>query len=145
VSAFDPLRTLACWAKNPQRRAMATMRHASTLLLAAGTLLASCVTDEGPGSVSNLLAQRQAVDGQVVTVRGILSARHGLLNLYSRDRQQCVGLLVTDADRLRYAGLDGRPVQATGRMMAEGCGRNGICDERLCGPAVLRDIQVQPH
>jgi hypothetical protein len=124
---------------------MATMRHASAWLLAAATLLASCVAGEGPGSVPNLLAQRQAVDGHVVTVRGILGTRHGLFNLYSRDRQHCVGLLVTDAQRLRYVGFDGRPVEATGRMMAEGCGRNGICDEHLCGPAVLRDVQVQPQ
>jgi hypothetical protein len=65
-----------------------------------------------------------------------------LVNLYSSDRQQCIGLLVTTAQQPRYRQRSGQSVSLSGRLQAQGCGRDGICDEHLCGPAILRDVEL---
>jgi hypothetical protein len=78
-----------------------------------------------------------------VTVHGRLQVQeHGLVNLYTANRQLCVGLLVTNRDRPHYRARQGRIVTVSGRLQAEGCGREGICDEHLCGPAILHDMEL---
>ena len=89
-----------------------------------------------------LLANRHALDGSHVEVQGILEVDHGYVNLMARNRQECVGLVTYVEDRARYVALNDHRVAASGIMDAEGCGRNGMCSEHFCGPAILRQVTV---
>lgn len=99
----------------------------------------ACASD----ALSMLLRDRHAHDGEIVRATGTLRNVNGLFNLYTSHRQECLGLLFTDADRERYRTWDGRRVTVSGLMQAEGCGREGVCDGRLCGPAILRRVVVE--
>jgi hypothetical protein len=105
--------------------------------------VASCTT-ASEYTVRTLIQERSAKDGTYVTVRGVLGLRHGLVNLFSHDREECIGLLTYVDEGARYSRLDGRTVVASGTLQSEGCGREGFCDEHLCGPAILRNVSVTP-
>jgi hypothetical protein len=108
-------------------------------------LLACCAAPGGHLSVHQLLSQSSALDNEEVKLKGRLEVEeHGLINIYSRDGKQCVGLLLSRDQMARYAGFARRQVLVTGRLEKEGCGRDGFCDEHLCGPAVLKDATVEP-
>jgi hypothetical protein len=112
-------------------------------LFAALVGLASCAASS-IDPVSALLAERQERDGQRVNVEGVIGIdQHGLANLYSRDRGECVGLLITDQQRRHLASLEGRIAVVSGVIRAEGCGRDSFCDEHLCGPAILTDMTAE--
>jgi len=108
----------------------------------AASLLVGCTATRPGLSVPALVAAAAAQDGTRVTVHGRLHLTHGLINLYSRNRRLCVGLLVPINQVERFRRLAGREVTVSGRVQAEGCGREGICDEHLCGPAILRDVEL---
>lgn len=112
----------------------------STVSIAIISLL--CASSVQNNTVQTLSADPYAIDGNEVRVTGIVVMQHGLANLYSEDRQECVGLLITDGQRPMFAAQDNQTVDVIGTMWAEGCGREGICDEHLCGPAVLRDVSI---
>ena len=100
-----------------------------------------------PRAAADLRLPRSCGDRSVrrraVTVHGRVRVQeHGLVNLYAADRQQCIGLLVTDRDRPNYRERKGRIVSVIGRLHAQGCGREGLCDDHLCGPAILRDVEL---
>lgn len=106
-----------------------------------GVAAVSCMASSD--SVRRLLAQRESLDGQRVQVRGVLGVDRGIVNLFSADRNNCLGLLTYTRDLDRYIALDGQRVIASGTLDAEGCGRRGVCVERMCGPAILRDVTIQ--
>lgn len=95
-------------------------------------------------AVINMVNHRNSFNNMQVSVEGILETRNGFFNIFSRDRQLCIGLLVYNRDIPRYSALVRRRVVATGRLQAEGCGREGVCTEYLCGPAILRDVSIEP-
>ena len=118
--------------------------RADNLLLAATLLtLSACASAMKGQSVPVLLANAAAQDGTRVTVHGRLIADHGFINLYSPDRRQCLGLLVFEESKRLYLHRDHRVVTVEGRLQAEGCGREGMCVEQLCGPAILRDVELR--
>lgn len=113
------------------------MRSAATAIVLLGALT-SCAPTEA--STVRQLVESGALTGQALTVSGVLKIDHGYYNLHSPDHARCVGLLLTNDQRARYGSLEGARVTVAGRFDAEGCGRNGLCVEDLCGPAVLTDI-----
>lgn len=115
--------------------------HSRTALCGAFLAIASCAAGSA-FSVHRLLSERQAHQAMRVSVVGVLGLRHGLVNLFSRNGRECIGLLTHVEDRGSYSALNGQTVLVSGILEAEGCGRNGICDEHLCGPAILRDVTV---
>ena len=115
--------------------------HTRMALCGAFLALAACATGSA-FSVHRLLSERQAHQATRVSVVGVLGLRHGLVNLFSRNGRECIGLLTHVEDRDSYAALNGQMVSVSGTLEAEGCGRDGICDEHLCGPAILRDVTV---
>jgi hypothetical protein len=106
-------------------------------------MLCACAATGIGQSVPALLANAAPQDGTRVTVQGRLVADHGFINLYSSDRQQCIGLLVFEEDKRLYLRRDHRVVTVEGRLQAQGCGRIGFCVEQLCGPAILRDVELR--
>lgn len=83
------------------------------------------------------------LDGQELEVQGVVGSWHRGVNLYSPDRDACIGLLATEAEVLRFRALEGKRATVHGTLEAEGCGRDDICDEHLCGPAVLSSVQLK--
>lgn len=111
--------------------------------LAAIFVTCSCATAEGGDPVGRLVAERQSLNGQQVQAEGTFSARHGVANVYSRDRRQCIGLLTHTVPAWDLAAFEGRTVRVAGRLMAAGCPKGGTCNEHLCGPAVLYNVRVE--
>ena len=89
-----------------------------------------------------LIRDRSIKDGTHVQVVGRIGVSHGLISLFSIDRKECIGLLVTEAQRKQLIQLDGNLARVSGILEAEGCGREGICVEHLCGPTVLTNVTV---
>jgi hypothetical protein len=105
-------------------------------------LAVSCAASKSDVSVKTALKSAATYDGLRVTVRGHLSSRHSFLNLFSQNGQQCLGLIPADDEIASLRAEEGRNVSISGVLRAEGCGREGICDEHICGPAVLTDVIV---
>lgn len=105
-------------------------------------LMSACVTSSDP--VSDLVRNRASRDGQRVQVTGLFLVSHRYANLYAQNRRLCIGLVLRAPSDGRRQALHGRRVRVSGTVQAEGCGRNGFCDERLCGPAILQDVTVEP-
>lgn len=92
-----------------------------------------------------LVSERQSLNGQEVQAKGTFSARHGVANVYSRNRRQCIGLLTHTVPAVDWAAFEGRTVRVAGRLMAAGCPKGGTCNQHLCGPAVLYNVRVERH
>jgi hypothetical protein len=107
-----------------------------------GILVISCASAGRHASVDTVLASATHYDGKRITVRGVLSSRHGLLNLFTRRAEQCLGLILTPAERVALTRYVEREISLIGIFHAEGCGRDGICDEHLCGPGVLTHVSL---
>jgi hypothetical protein len=90
-----------------------------------------------------LVQNRAARNGQQVQLTGLLLVSHRFANLYAQNRRLCIGLIFRAPDENRRQALHGRAVRVSGTVQAEGCGRDGICDERLCGPAILTDVTIE--
>ena len=121
------------------------MKQSIILLVVASLSLAtsSCAHD-GLDDVYSIMSARAERDGQNVSLRGVLKINNGYYNLFSKDQQECVGLLLTNNQRERFKELAGQQVAVTGTFEAEGCGRDGICVEHICGPAILTNVTVSP-
>ncbi|MBB5986633.1 hypothetical protein [Sphingobium lignivorans] len=85
---------------------------------------------------------RKDNDGKVIILSGTLRERNGYYNLFSRNNQECVGILITDSQKEDFKSLVGKRVTLTGTLEAEGCGRDGICVEHLCGPTIMTGVTV---
>lgn len=83
---------------------------------------------------------RKDNDGKVIILSGTLRESNGYYNLFSKNGQECVGVLLTDGQKEDYKSLVGRRVTLTGTLEAEGCGRDGICVEHICGPTIMTRI-----
>ena len=120
------------------------MRSSAINLIAifGSFLVVSCVS--GADDVYSAIEKRAAQDGETVTVGGTLKTTNGYFNLFSRDQRECIGLLLTDAQREEYRTYVGKRIQARGQLEAEGCGREGICVEHLCGPTILTKVTLSP-
>lgn len=129
----------------PRRRAGLRQLAKPLALLATAFLILPGWAAPGTAlSVKALIDRSAILDRTVVSVRGTLSvAEHGLINLHSRNKDECVGLLLTQADMDKYASWDRRDVLVTGTLESEGCGRDGFCDEHLCGPAILTGVTIR--
>lgn len=109
-------------------------------------LMSSCASlSQGSSSnnVSMIVERRLSVDGQIVAIHGLLKEDGGYYNIYSRDGERCVGLLLTDLQRSEYRVHANSEVLVRGVLEAEGCGREGVCVERLCGPAILTGVALE--
>jgi hypothetical protein len=115
------------------------MRRTSVAAL-TGALLA-CAPAAPP--VARVLSSSAEEDGKRVQVSGIVTPRGNMLNLFSRSGKECIGLLVSDEQKKDLRQFVGRRVVASGILDAQACGRNGVCSEHLCGPAVLRDVTLR--
>lgn len=89
-----------------------------------------------------VVEHRKDNDGKVISLSGTLRERSGYYNLFSINGRECVGVLLTDSQKDDYKYLVGRRVTLTGTLEAEGCGRDGICVEHLCGPAIMTSVTV---
>lgn len=107
-----------------------------------GSLAISCTSAGQHASVDTVLASATHYDGKRIVVRGVLSSRHGLLNLFTRRAEQCLGLVLTPAERVVLTRYIEHEISLIGIFQAEGCGRDGICDEHLCGPGVLTHVSL---
>jgi hypothetical protein len=126
--------------RSPRLRRLTTLL---ALLSFATSALPGSAAPREALSVKSLLHRGAGLDRTVVNVRGILSVdEHGLINLYSGDRDVCVGLLLTRAQLARYSTWHGSRALVTGTFESEGCGRDGFCDEHLCGPAILTGVTI---
>lgn len=118
------------------------IRQCLVLIVATFALVAASCATNATDPVQALVRERTAQDGNTVRIRGVLRSSHGLFNLYARNSHVCIGLLMRSDDLNRYRALEGKTVSVSGTLHAEGCGRDGICDEHLCGPAVLRNVTI---
>lgn len=119
------------------------MMAAREILLTAfvAGFLASC-TASHRDDVRLAMANRNNNDGKLVTVSGMLRERSGYYNLFSSDGQECIGVLLTDSQKLNYRSFSGQKVKVAGTLKSEGCGREGICVEHLCGPTIMTGVTV---
>lgn len=102
-------------------------------------LLSACSTPP-KDEVIEMLDRRLDNDGKTVTVTGILGVYRIYYNLYSKDGQRCIGLLLSDDQRVEYKSSVGKRVTLTGTLEAEGCGRDGICMDSLCSPTIMTHV-----
>jgi len=109
------------------------------IIISGGAACAVVHRDE----VHNLLAGRHAYDQKEIEISGELRVDHEFVNLFSKDRSECIGLLTHVEDLQHYAALHGRRVHVRGILDAEGCGQRGMCVHQLCGPAILRNVTVR--
>ena len=118
------------------------MNARATLFSAAlGFSLVACATALNDEVVS-AVERRAEHNGRTVTLSGELRERKGFYNLHSRDGQECIGLLLTDQQRVEYRSSVGRRVTLTGTLEAEGCGGNNMCVEHLCAPTILTGVSA---
>lgn len=102
-------------------------------------LLASCAATLQDPVVAVVKGSKEN-DGKFISLAGVLREKNGFFNLFSKDGEECVGVLLTDQQRNDYRASAGKRVTLTGTLEAEGCGRDGICVEHLCGPTILTNI-----
>lgn len=107
-------------------------------------LIASSCASDGPDEVYSAISARLTNDGKLLSVHGLLKTNAGYYNLYSQNQKECVGLLLTDSQREKYTNLIGQQVVVRGTFKSEGCGREGICVEHICGPAIFTDVIISP-
>ncbi|WP_126174528.1 hypothetical protein [Altericroceibacterium xinjiangense] len=93
--------------------------------------------------VKRVVADAEVLNGQEVQVHGVIGSWHGGVNLFSPNRHECIGLLAAQTEVLRLRAFEGKRISVRGRLEAQGCGRDGICDEHLCGPAVLSSVRLE--
>lgn len=120
------------------------MQKAPVLTL-IGIMAAACSSPNLHPSVDTVLRDAERHNGKHVTIQGFLRSRDGFLNLFSKDAEQCVGLLLTTAERAKFSRFVDRKVSIAGTFQAEACGRDGICDEHLCGPGVLTMVSTSAN
>jgi hypothetical protein len=107
-------------------------------------ILSSCLAARSD-DVRLMIERRSELDGQNVSVSGILRVRNGLLNLFSDDGNRCIGLLATDDQRRHFSQYNGRRISINGTLRSEGCGSGAICVESLCGPTVISNFSAMPR
>jgi hypothetical protein len=118
------------------------MHRVQSLALVIG--VAGCATTSSTSlPVERAVREASQRNGQLVQVEGFVGSWHNGVNLFSPSRRECIGLLVRDTDVVRFRAIDGRRVTVRGKLEAQGCGYDGICDEHLCGPAVLSLVQLE--
>lgn len=93
-------------------------------------------------SVRDILKLPNRYDGRIIQVQGVISPRHGILNLFTKNKQQCLGLILKPSERAKLIEHSERKISLSGTFQAEGCGRDAICDEHLCGPGVLTNVSL---
>lgn len=119
------------------------MRHLGFIALSGLFVAVSACQNTDRDPVVDLVKESSINNGQVVSVVGILRANKGYFNLHSKRGDECVGLQVAEDDVDEFKGLVGKSVNIQGRFEAEGCGRDGICVEHLCGPAIIARAQLE--
>ena len=105
------------------------------------SLLFSCAGGR-PDNISNIIANRALYNNKVVTVSGILREKNRYYNLFSGYKRECIGLLLTDGQKEAYKTNNNRRVMVSGTLRSEGCGREGICVEHLCGPTIMTGVTI---
>lgn len=118
---------------------MAARKLLSTAFVA--TLLVSCVSSHGDPVVL-AVTNRAGNNGRLIMVSGTFRERNGYYNLFSSDGQECIGILTTDRQKIDYRSFVGQKVSVVGILQAEGCGREGICVEHLCGPTIMTGVTI---
>lgn len=103
--------------------------------------VAGCFSLNSDG-VIGALKDRDRLDGTKVSIVGRLKSSHGYFNIFSKDGKECIGLLMTDEQRIASKALDGRFVTVTGTFESEGCGKKGFCVEHICSPDILEKITI---
>lgn len=116
-------------------------KRVMSLVSLATLLLVSCAATLQDEVVS-AVARSKENNGKTITISGILKERNGYYNLFSRNGNECVGILLNDQQREEYSPRAGKRVTITGTLEAEGCGRDGICVEHLCGPTIMTSITI---
>lgn len=105
-----------------------------------GSLL-SCTTPHHDDVVKAIL-NRIDNDGNSIVVSGILRRSSSYYNLFSSDGRECIGILLTDRQMSEYSSIVNHRVTVAGTLEAEGCGREGICVEHLCGPTIMTGVTI---
>lgn len=103
--------------------------------------LLSCASSKS-NNVKMVVESRNQYSNKIVSISGILRERNSFYNLFSNDSQECIGVMLTDSQKELYKNMNGRNVAVRGILKPEGCGREGICVEHLCGPTIVTDVTV---
>lgn len=114
------------------------MKKRAILLVSTVSLISCAVTMQD--SVVDTVSRSRQNDGKSITVSGLLREKNGYYNLFSKNNEECVGVLLTDQQKKEFRSSAGKRVALTGTLEAEGCGRDGICVEHLCGPTIMTNI-----
>lgn len=109
------------------------------ILLVSIMSLISCASTL-QDSVVDTVSRSKQNDGKSITVSGFFREKNGYYNLFSKDNDECIGVLLTDQQKNEFRSRSGKRVTITGTLEAEGCGRDGICVEHLCGPTIMTNI-----
>lgn len=119
------------------------MQKAPSLFAAVSVTaaVAGCISSNRP-PIARAVDEAELRNSQLVQVQGVVGSWHEGVNLYAPSREECIGLLVTEAELPRLRAQEGKKVTVSGKLEAQGCGRDGICDEHVCGPAILSSVQL---
>lgn len=117
------------------------MKKAFAIIVIVTSSVSACVS-LNQNNVVETISSASALDGSTVSVTGRLHMNHNLMNLYSSDRKQCIGLILDRDEYLALQTYVGRNVSLRGELVAKGCGSDIICDEHLCGPVNLREVSL---
>lgn len=109
-------------------------------ILYISILFTSCIASRD--DVTHTMEHRNNYNEKTISISGVMRENSGFYNLFSNDRQECIGLLLTDSQRLEYKSYVGHRVTVAGILKAEGCGREGICVEHLCSPTIMTGVTV---
>lgn len=149
MSAFHPNEqrdesTLSTIADPRKTGSLASMHRFRSLVAVQflSLLVAGCVSATTSLPVSRAVSEAELRNSQVVQVHGVIGSWHSGVNLLSPSRRECIGLLSAQTDLTRLRAYEGQRVTVSGTLQAQGCGREGICDEHLCGPAVLSSVRL---
>lgn len=106
------------------------------------SFVAGCVSSFRD-NITETISSATSLNGKAVNVTGRLEIRHGLLNIYSLDHKQCIGLILDSDELSSLSPYVGSNVSLLGELVAKGCGSDIICDEHLCGPVNLREVEFR--
>jgi hypothetical protein len=108
------------------------------LSLSGAVLLLACASST-PMSVSEVVSRAEALDGQQVTVRGIIRVSNDFIGLKASldPESDCLGMMIRESQFAQATAYDGQWGYVSGTLDADACDPEVAFCHDVCGPAAI--------